>query len=674
MQPNKVWTLAAIGLLAVAAACSGGGSRSTPQVPTNQGPQQSSKAKNLQLRFTIQGPSSQSAARSLKYVNGNIFGGVVTITGASPSPGPTGTTLLDQEQFDLSGPPNCNSSGLPRTCTFYASAKAGVDNIELDTYDNTPNNPGQIATPSVNPTPCKTKELSFQTGGPSTWHANNCIQVASAHALSVGIANGVTITAGVNNVTLILQPIADSFQINNHAVYDIFTNGLCDPEVPNVSSGFTNGGPANVPEPFTCSEDKFGSVLNDVTGSGGAGGSGNGFGGPSGGGLSGSLTGRPNLVISINGNQANAFGVVQVGPGNPAPGINNNFIQPEDGSRSPELGQNGSPGITCGNGADNWYNPFDVYFYEGGSLQTGFSTTGQLYKKPCGGSYASVATNPGFQTDTQFSTDDQYEELYTGHGAVGTFNANGTVSCGGESNGCGPYFGVINLRPHSIDTVSGLGPLPVICTGCEAPSPGNDPPGGLGVGYGWGAADWRQVSSDISPLYGVVVADSRCGNPTTFAAVPCGGSLPANDDTGNGHNATMVLGGPQELGIIVAAQFWPPTGTAGQSYTITLSAGCPTDASTGITGGGIRVFTPNNGFNYLSQYPGFTDNMGKLTWGGQIFVIQAGRVLFTTAANCFAIIGDGSGIFTNSFVNPTNGQILISSPTATSAFPGTITI
>src|SRR6202035_3020017 len=221
MQTNKIWTLAAIGLLAAAAACSGGGSRSTPLIPSQT--QLSSAGKNLAIHFTLPGAGTLAKSRSLQYIQHNILGVVATIT--QPSPGPSSTTLVDQEQFDVSGPPNCNATyPATRACTFYVSAKAGVDNVELDTYDTTHNTPGQIATPAATPTACKTKELSLQSATLAAYKPTNCVEVGPAHALSVGIATGVTITAGtINNVSLNLQPIADSFSMNGQPVYTLFS-------------------------------------------------------------------------------------------------------------------------------------------------------------------------------------------------------------------------------------------------------------------------------------------------------------------------------------------------------------------------------------------------------------------------------------------------------------------
>jgi hypothetical protein len=627
MQPNKVWILAAIGLLAITAGCSGGGSRSTPSVP-NQAPNKSqpnSAGKNLALHFTIPGTPALATSRQLQYRLTDWAGTVVTITQASPSP--LSTTLTNQEQFDFTGGnggqgggQNCdNVAPASRHCTIYMSAKIGVDNVEIDAYDNTPLVPGQIATPSGGTPSCKTKEL--HTSIPY------CVQVGSARGLGVGIVTGVTVTAGVNNVTINMQPIADSFQVNGQSVFTIFSFPLCDPEL-------IGGG---LPQQDTCSEDQFGPATA----------------GPSGGGLAGSSTGRPEYVISINGNKANFPALVPIGfPG----------ILPEDAAQTPIVGQFVNPTFPCGP-ADNWYNAFDVSFFEGGALETGFTNGGGLYKQPCGGSFAIVGVN-GQQTDTEVSTDDRYEELYSGRGGPGLYNANGTVVCGGEGAGCGPYFGIVDFRPHSIDPASGLGPLPNICGGCSASAPGNAPLGGFGVGYQWSAADWRQVSADVSPLYGVVVADSRCGNPSQFGPAPCGGTLPANDDTANSHSATMVLGGYQELGVIVAAQFYPPTGSP-TGYVLTLH-NCPGD---------LTYYVPNNGImgGFLSGVPGYTDNNGKETFGGQIFVIRAGRTLFTTALNCYATISDGFNS-TDSGVQVPNGQILISNPTTTSVYPGIITI
>jgi|GEM_PF-3628277 len=641
MQPNKVWTLAAIGLLAVAAACSGGGSRSTPLIPGQTQPQNSA-GKNLAIHFSVPGSGTMAKSRSLQFIQHNILGVVATITQASPSP--SSTVLVDQEQFDVSGPPNCNASyPSTRACVFYVSAKAGIDNVEIDTYDTTHNTPGQIATPAATPTACVTKEISGQT----TYKPTNCVEVGVAHALSVGIATGVTITAGtVNNVSLNLQPIADSFQMNGQPVYTLFSFPLCDPQL--IAS------PLAAPQQHTCSEDQFdpATVGSTVV---------------SGGGQSGSTSGRPEYVVSFNGNQALAFIPAPIGyPG----------IQPEDGSLAP-VDSGLAAGLSCGP-ADNWYNPFSVYFFEGGTIATTFTNSGQLFKQACGFSYHSIASNGGQQTDTQFSIDDRYEEVYDGNGQPGNYNANGTVVAGGEGNanggsvpGTGAYFGVINFAPAPVDSspanpetpnaAAFLGPLPVICGGCSASAPGNDPVGGLGVGYQFHYADWRQASFDIAPLYGAVVADSRCGNPTNFGPFVCGGTLPANDDTANGHTATLVLGGYGELGVIVLAQFWPPTGYS--AYTLTLSAGCPGD---------LQVSVPRNGINALGPFPGYTDNGGKATFGGQIFVIQAGRTLFTASANCFAVLSDSFTTSTTG-VNAPNGQILITNPSTTSAFPGTIT-
>jgi len=387
----------------------------------------------------------------------------------------------------------------------------------------------------------------------------------------------------------------------------------------------------------------------------------------SGGGQSGSTSGRPEYVVSFNGNQALAFIPAPIGyPG----------IQPEDGSLAP-VDSGLAAGIPCGP-ADNWYNPFSVFFFEGGTIAPTFTNSGQLFKQACGFSYHSIASNGGQQTDTQFSIDDRYEEVYDGNGQPGNYNANGTVVAGGEGNpnggsgvGSGPYFGTINFAPAPVDAsgpnaetpnaAAFLGPLPVICGGCSASAPGNDPVGGLGVGYQFHYADWRQASFDIAPLYGEVVADSRCGNPTNFGPFVCGGTLPANDDTANGHTATLVLGGYGELGVIVLAQFWPPTGYS--AYTLTLSGGCPGD---------LQVSVPRNGRNQLGPFPGYTDNMGKATFGGQIFVIQAGKTLFTASANCFAVLSDSFTTSTTGVGAP-NGQILITNPQTTSAFPGTIT-
>src|SRR6202035_4655708 len=354
MQTNKIWTLAAIGLLAAAAACSGGGSRSTPLIPSQT--QQSSAGKNLAIHFTLPGAGTLAKSRSLQYIQHNILGVVATIT--QPSPGPSSTTLVDQEQFDVSGPPNCNATyPATRACTFYVSAKAGIDNVELDTYDTTHNTPGQIATPAATPTPCGDKQFSGQSLGP-TYTPNNCIEVAPAHALSVGIANGVTITAGtINNVSLNLQPIADSFQMNGQPVYTLFSFPLCDPEPP------TNAHAA--PQQHTCTEDLFGpATVGGVSGGGG------GF-------LSVARrpesvvssngtrvqeaimipSGRPEYVVSLNGNQALAFIPAPIGyPG----------IQPEDGSLAP-IDSGLAAGLACGP-ADNWYNPFAVYFFEGGTI------------------------------------------------------------------------------------------------------------------------------------------------------------------------------------------------------------------------------------------------------------------------------------------------------------------
>jgi hypothetical protein len=599
MRPSiKTWALAAIGLLAIASACSGGGSRSTPSAANQTARQQNAAGKNVLLHFMLPGQSPMSSARQLRLVQHNIVGAVATVT--QPSPGPTSTTLVDQQQIDLSGPPNCDATyPSPRHCAVYINAKVGTDNIELDTYDTTPNTPGQIATPNPVPSPyCVIRR--FHLSPP------NCVPVPPAHALSVAITTGVTIAAGLNNVTLNMQPIVDQFATNGQTAYTVLGYPLCDPE-PKLGAPFNSA-----PQQDTCSAD-----------------------------------GHPDYVISMNGHIGNIFTPIPYG----YPGIE--FL---DGSTGPISGDG-----TC-TAEDRFYNPIVTLFREYGRLQSGFTATGQLYKSPCGsGGYAAVQSNPGPVIDAFVFPEASYEVLYTGRGAVGTYNSNGTTTATGPSSttcnsplmGCAPYHNEIQFLPRAINTDTGLGPLPNICGGCSASAPGNDPPGGSGVGYSWDPATFRQEAVEIAPLYAVVVADSRCSNPSNFGAFACGGTLPAHDDTAFGDTARVVLGGPNTLAVVDAAQYYPPTGYA--FYHLTLSSGCPSD---------LRLSVPNNGSNQASAFPGYTDALGNYTWGGQIFVLTAGNTLFTSSANCTATISD-------SFV--TTPTISITNPSQTSANPGTVT-
>jgi hypothetical protein len=635
MQPsNKIWTLAAIGLLAIASACSGGGSRSTPSVANQIGQPQNAAHKNLALHFALPGQtqSQLSIARQLKIFQHNSLGIVATVT--QPSPGPTATTLVDQQQTDVSGPPNCDAMyPSPRHCTVYINAKIGTDNIEVDAYDTSPNTPGQIATPGPVPSPyCVTKENWGGTG--------NCVPVKPAHALGVAITTGVHIAAGLNSVTLNMQPIIDQFSTNGQTAYTVLGYPLCDPEsnltLASVARSILSiGRSPSAPQQDTCSPDS-----------------------------------RPDYVVSINGNAANFPSIVPILDAYQNPSTNPVGGYPGiamlDGSTGPITGDG-----TCTT-EDQEYNPVSLVYEEYGSYQSGFSTSGSLYWSPCGaGSFAQFIAGTPPTTGVSLSLDDRFESLYTGRGAVGTYNSNGTTTSSGPCPGpepvtliidskkrvplttapcAAPYHNSLHFIPADIYTDDGLGPLPAICNGCSVSAPGNDPPGGFGVSLEWQHDNWRTEGFIVAPLYAVVVADSRCANPSNFGPFLCGGTLPANDDTGFNHTATAVLGGPNTLAVVDAAQFYPPTGYS--FYKMTLSAGCPSD---------LTLYVPNNGADQQSAFPGYTDEAGNYTWGGQIFVLRAGNTLFTSG--CTATITDSFS---------TTPAITITNPNQSTGNPGKI--
>jgi hypothetical protein len=613
MQPsNKLWTLAAIGLLAIASACSGGGSRSTPSV-TNL-PQQHSAVKNLALHFTFPGQTQAqlSLTRQLKVIQHNTLGIVATVT--QPSPGPTATTLVDQQQTDVSGPPNCDAMyPSPRHCVVYINAKIGTDNIEVDSYDTSPNTPGQIATPGPSPSPfCVIKEVAESS--------YNCEPVKPAHALSVAITTGVHIAAGLNSVTLNMQPIIDQFSTNGQTAYTVLGYPLCNPH-PSVTYA--------APQQDTCSDDS-----------------------------------RPDFVVSINGNAANFPSIVPI-----LDAFQNPSTNPVGGYPGIAM-LDGSTGPITGDGTctteDQEYNPVTVLYQEYGAYEPGFNTSGSLYYSPCGaGSFAQFISGTPPTTGMSSSLDDRFESLYTGRGAVGTYFSNGTTTsvgpgaagaCPSPSSSCAPYHNTLHFTPADIYTDDGLGPLPAICNGCSVSAPGNDPPGGFGVSLEWQHATWRTEGFIVSPLYAAVVADSRCANPNNFGPFLCNNpaavGTPGNaDDTGFNDHATVILNGPNTLAVIDAAQYYPPTGYS--YYKMILSAGCPSD---------LTLYTPNNGANAQSPFPGYTDSSGNYTFGGQIFVLRGGNTLFTSG--CTATI-------TDSFT--TTPAITITNPTQSTANPGKIT-
>jgi len=699
MHPsNKLWTLAAIGLLALASACSGGGSRSTPVVPNaNQpGQPQQSAGKNVALKFTIPAAKSPaSLSRSLQFVSHNTTGIVATITQQSPSP--TSSLLVDQEQFDVSGPPVCDASApATRHCLLYISAKSGVDNVELDLYDTSPNTPGQIATPSATTAPCRF--WAANVSGPGN-PGNQCPIPKAPHGLGVAITGPVTIGGGANTVTMLVKPIVDSFAINGQPAESVIGAPQCLPESANdltpsrIDQNIVNcnQGPGNM------NNHPFNPSLR--------------------------VAGHPLYTASIDGNTAAAFLSI---PLNMNPGV---------------LILDGSFATITGDGTcltqDQFYNSISVEFQEFGSFGPSFTTAGQLFKILCGATgKSSVIGTDGNASDEMISPDDNYQDEYTGHGGVGIYYANGIVAYGSTMctppsyasdsygpgygpttpttdlagpNACTPYHNEVTFIPQGIDTSAPqtlvfptsptfftpgtgfLGPLPDICLGCEAPSPGNNPPNGLGVGYFWNnpstSDNWRDFGFIMAPLYGVVVFDGRCPNSPNIAGFNfCGGApFPANNDTGTNHTQTqtpgpgkpnVVLGGPYEIAVLVAAQWMAPTGFAGQ-YNFVLT-GCPAD---------LKVSAPGNAFNTLTSLPGYTDSNGDATWGGRIWVITAGTTLFGSNVaggtsggpnsgppnftpngfyGCRIQFTDGSGTITQ--------PIYISNPAINSVVPGTITI